>query len=65
MEAIAEGNHIMFVEGTSSYSIECSASIMDSPGAWYLWVRREQAIDPRARLARELDSTTPELQLQE
>jgi hypothetical protein len=41
MEAIAEGNRLMFVAGNAQYSIECSSPIVDSPGAWYLWVRRE------------------------
>jgi hypothetical protein len=41
MEAIAEGNRLMFVAGNAQYSIECSSPIVDSAGAWYLWVRRE------------------------
>lgn len=41
MEAIAEGNRLMFVAGNAQYSVECSSPVLDTPGAWYLWVRRE------------------------
>jgi hypothetical protein len=58
MEAIAEGNHLMFVAGNAQYSIECSSTIVDSPGAWYLWVRQEPAADSQT------DAGTPELTLQ-
>jgi hypothetical protein len=58
MEAIAEGNRLMFVAGNAQYSIECSSPIVDSPGAWYLWVRYDPA-DPQPGPA------TPELTLQE
>jgi hypothetical protein len=63
MEAIAEGNRLMFVAGNAQYSIECTGPIMDSPGAWYLWVKYELGVrhepDPR------LGAVTPELPLQE
>jgi hypothetical protein len=58
MEAIAEGNRLMFVAGNAQYSIECSSPIVDSPGAWYLWVRYEPAVEPQDA------AETPELQLQ-
>ena len=44
MEAIAEGNVLMFVEGGDRYDIQCSSAIMDGPGAWYLWVRHDPAV---------------------
>jgi hypothetical protein len=59
MEAIAEGNHLMFVTGNAQYSIECSGPVMDSPGAWYLWVKYDPAVDSRP------DAATPELALQD
>lgn len=46
MEAIAEGNTLMFVSGSESYQIQCTAPIIDAAGAWYLWVRRDQPGNP-------------------
>jgi hypothetical protein len=59
MEAVAEGNRLMFVAGNASWSVECSGPILDGPGAWYLWVRYEPVIDPR------LGPGMPELPLQD
>lgn len=43
MEAIAEGNTLMFVSGSERYDIQCTAPVIDGAGAWYLWVRRDAA----------------------
>jgi hypothetical protein len=59
MEAIAEGNRLMFVAGNALYTVECSSPIADGAGAWYLWIQREAAIDPP------LGTVTLELPLQE
>lgn len=45
MEAIAEGNRLMFVAGNAQYSIECSTPIVDSSGAWYIWVQYQPGSD--------------------
>lgn len=39
MEAVGEGNRLMFVVGNDTYTLDSSAPVMDGPGAWYLWVR--------------------------
>ncbi len=46
MEAIAEGNVLMFVSGSESYEIQCTAPIIDGTGVWYLWVRRDASVAP-------------------
>lgn len=43
MEAIAEGNTLMFVIGGDRYDVQCSSPIIDGAGAWYLWVKHEAA----------------------
>jgi len=43
MEAIAEGNVLMFVAGGERYDIQCAGPIIDGAGAWYLWVRHDAA----------------------
>ena len=44
MEAIAEENSIRFLAGAKEYRIECTASILERPGAWYLWVKSETGV---------------------
>jgi hypothetical protein len=41
MEAVAEGTVLDFIAGANRYRIECSAPIVEPPGAWYLWVKFE------------------------
>jgi hypothetical protein len=41
MEAIADGNRLLFVVGNDSYDIESSQPVVDASGSWYLWVRHE------------------------
>jgi hypothetical protein len=48
MEAIAEGNRLMFVAGNAVYTAECSGPIMEGAGAWYVWVHHEPAGDAPA-----------------
>lgn len=43
LEAIAEGNTLRFVVGNKRYDISCTSPIVNSPGAWYLWVKAVQA----------------------
>lgn len=39
MEGIAENNSLHFVVGNRRYDVVCTGSVMDRPGAWYLWVK--------------------------
>lgn len=55
MEAIAEGDVLMFVVGSRQYNIQCGAGVVDGAGAWYLWVRPA----PAEMLKRPLEFTTP------
>jgi hypothetical protein len=64
MEAIAEGNRLMFVAGNALYSVECSGPIVEGSGAWYLWIR-EEGIRHEPLIDPQLGTATPELPLQE
>ena len=46
MEGLAEGNRLVFVSNNDRFAVLCSSSVVATPGAWYVWIKREQVEAP-------------------